>query len=167
MNRRTLLTASAAVIMSGCATTPHQVFHSFTFDGWNDGWYTGPQSNVQLQEYSYGAQYHMVRKKVQPGELFLPPRTSINGPMPVGEFLYVRWLLKDSQEMIEHRIDLRDRLPRDMQNKTVTFVIDGKQLYVYLVTSQPKPYYGAPPIVRSWHSSSYFAYEIYPTRYQF
>jgi hypothetical protein len=166
MQRRTLLTTSAAVIMSGCATTPHKVFHSFNFDGWNDGWYTGPQSNVQLQEYSYGDQYHMVRRKVKEGELFLAPRTSVSGPMPVGEFLYVRWLLKDSQEMVEHRVDLSDRLPRDMQNQEITFVINGRQLFVYLVTDKGKPY-GTPPVLKTWLSKQYVTYEIYPARHQF
>jgi len=143
-----------------------QVFHSFNFHGWKDGWYSGPQSIVQLQEYSYGDQYRMVRDKVKAGDEFLPPTTSVSGPMPIGEFLYVRWRLKDSGEMIENRVDLRDRLPWDMRNKEVTFVIDGKQLYVYLVTDQGKEY-GTPPVLKTWISKQYVTYEIYPTRHQF
>jgi hypothetical protein len=155
-----------ALALGGCATGPRLVFHSFNFDGWKDGWYSGPNSNVQLQEYSYGDQYHMVRKKVQPGETRIPANTNINGPMPVGEFLYVRWRLKDSGEMVEHRVDLRDRLPRNMENQEITFVIDGKDLYVYLITNQGKDY-GTPPVLRTWISKQYVAYEIYPTRHHF
>ena len=162
MLRRAFLCALAMLALQGCATGPRQVFHSFNFDGWKDGWYSGPQSNVQLQEYSYGDQYYMVRKKAKHDEEFLPPGTSVSGPMPVGEFLYVRWRLKDSGEMIEHRVDLRDRLPRDMSNKEITFVIDGKQLYVYVVTDQAKPY-GTPPINKSWLSKQLITYEIYPS----
>jgi hypothetical protein len=87
--------------------------------------------------------------------------------MSVGEFLYVRWRLKDSGEMVEHRVDLRDRLPRDMKDQHVSFVIDGKDFYVYVVTNQPKPYYGAPPVLRHWLSKQMFTYEIYPTRHKF
>lgn len=163
MLKRLLLCALAALALQGCAGGgQRQVFHSFNFDGWNDGWYSGPQSNVQLQEYSYGDQYRMVRDKVKAGDEFLPPTTSVSGPMPIGEFLYVRWRLKDSGEMIEHRVDLRDRLPWDMRNKGVTFVIDGKQLYVYLVTDQGKEY-GTPPVLKTWISKQYVTYEIYPS----
>lgn len=166
MLRRILLSALAALVLTGCATGPRQIFHSFNFDGWKDGWYSGPDSNVQLQEYSYGDQYHMVRKKVQPGESRIPANTSVSGPMPVGEFLYVRWRLKDIGEMVEHRVDLRDRLPRDMKNQEITFVIAGKDLYVYLITNQGKDY-GTPPILRTWISKQYVTYEIYPNRHHF
>jgi hypothetical protein len=163
MLKRLLPCALAALALQGCTGSgQRQVFHSFNFDGLNDGWYSGPQSNVQLQEYSYGDQYRMVRDKVKAGDEFLPPTTSVSGPMPIGEFLYVRWRLKDSGEMIEHRVDLRDRLPWDMRNKEVTFVIDGKQLYVYLVTDQGKEY-GTPPVLKTWISKQYVTYEIYPS----
>jgi len=167
MFKRALLCALAALVLQGCAAGPREVFHSFNFDGWKDGWYSGPQSNVQLQEYSYGDQYNMVRKKVQPGESRIPSNTAVSGPMPVGEFLYVRWLLKDSGEMVEHRVDLRERLPRDMRNQGITFVIDGKALYVYLVTNKGKAVYGSPPITKAWRSNLYITYEIYPTPHQF
>jgi hypothetical protein len=167
MVRRTLFGILAALALQGCATGPRLVDHNFSFDGWYDGWYSGPDSNVQLQEYSYGDQYHMVRDKAKPGDARIPPRTSVSGPMPVGEFLYVRWRLKDSGEMVEHRVDLRDRLPRDMKDQRVSFVIDGKDLYVYLVTNRPKPYYGAPPVLRHWLSKQMFTYEIYPARHKF
>lgn len=152
--------------LQACANGPQLVFHSFSFDGWEDGWYSGPDSNVQLQEYSYGDRYHMVRKKAAPGEPRIPSNTSINGPMPVGEFLYVRWLLKDTGEMIEHRVDLRNRLPKSMINQTLTFTIDKKELFVYLVTNRAKPY-GTPPITRTWLSNFSDTYEIYPATHSF
>eukprot|EP01032_Pedospumella_encystans_P014152 gene14152-16277_t len=164
---RLLLCLVTALALTGCATGPRQVDHNFSFDGWKDGWYSGPNSNVQLQEYSYGDQYHMVREKVKSGETRIPANTSVSGPMPVGEFLYVRWLLKGSGEMVEHRVDLRDRLPKDMHDHRVSFVIDGKDLYVYVVTTRPKPYYGAPPVLRHWLSEQMYTYEIYPSHHKF
>jgi hypothetical protein len=166
MLRRSLFVTLAVLALHGCAIGPRQVFHGFNFNGWHDGWYSGPNSNVQLQEYSYGDQYHMVREKVKPGESRIPANTSVSGPMPVGEFLYVRWWLKDSAEMVEHRVDLRDRLPRDMKDQDITFVIDGKDLYVYLVTNKGKEY-GTPPVLKTWISKQYVTYEIYPNRHKF
>jgi hypothetical protein len=78
----------------------------------------------------------------------------------------VRWRLKDSGEMVEHRVDLRDRLPRNMKNQEITFVIDGRDLYVYLITNQGKDY-GSPPVLRTWISKQYVTFEIYPTRHKF
>ncbi|MCW5655727.1 hypothetical protein [Hydrogenophaga sp.] len=122
---------------------------------------------MQLQEYSYGDQYHMVRAKVKADKAFLPPATHISAPMPVGEFLYVRWRLKDTGEMIEHRVDLRGRLPKNMSLQTLTFVIEGKNLYVYLVTDKPKKYWGEPPILKTYRSEPNITYEIYPKPHPF
>lgn len=161
---RCLLTLLLA--LQACATGPQLVNHSFSFNGWSDSWYSGPDSNVQLQEFSYGNQYHMTRKIVDSDEEFLAPRLGIHGPMPVGEFLYVRWRLKNTGEMIKHQVDLRNRLPKDMSDQTLTFVIKHKELYVYLVTNKSKPY-GTPPITRTWLSNFSDTYEIYPASHLF
>lgn len=86
--------------------------------------------------------------------------------MPVGEFLYVRWRLKNTGEMIEHRVNLRNRLPKNMTHQTLTFAIEGKELYVYLVTNKAKPY-ETPPITKTWLSNFSDTYEIYPTTHAF
>ena len=85
----------------------------------------------------------------------------MSGPMPIGEFLYVKWRINATGEVLEERVDLRPLLPWNMGNHTVTFVIDGRQLYVYLVTDQLKPY-KAPPILKTYLSKSTVTYEIYP-----
>lgn len=163
----TLCLLTCFLSLQACATTPRLAYHSFSFDGWEDGWYSGPNSNVQLQEYRYGDQYHMLQKKAKPGEPRVPSSTSINGPMPVGDFLYVRWLLKDTDEMIEHRVDLRDRLPKNMNNQTLTFAIKGKELHVYLVTDKAKSHWGEPPVLGTYRSELYLTYEIYPNKHLF
>lgn len=163
--RLSLLTFLLA--LQACASNPQLVYHRFAFDGYNDRWFSGPNSNIELQEYDYGGQFSMVHRKAMPGALRLPSNTSINASMPVGEFLYVRWLLKDTGEMVEHRVDLRGRLPKNMSLQTLTFVIEGKNLYVYLVTDKPKKYWGEPPILRTYRSELYVTYEIYPTPHPF
>jgi hypothetical protein len=146
------------LVLSACATEPRQAYHSFNFNGWSDGW----AIQVDLLEYSYGDQYHMVRRKAQPGETNLGYGTGVTGLMPVAEFLYVKWRIKATGEVIEQRVDLRNLLPPNMDEHGVTFVIDGKQLYVYLVTPIPK-HESDPPKLKTNLSLFTVTYEIYPT----
>lgn len=151
-------------LLSACASAPTLVTHQFTFSGHADKW----AQQVDLLEYSYGDQYHMVRDSVdkpqyplKPGQT-LPKGTGVNGPMPVGEFLFVKWRLNSSGEVLQERVDLRPLLPRDMSGHTLTFVIDGRQLYVYLVTPKAKKT-GSPPILRTYLSQFTETYELHPT----
>ena len=151
--------------LAACATGPRLVSHAFNFDGRNDNW----AEQVDLLAYSYGDQYRMVRNSVDAprspvfaGLSALPPGTGVNGPMPVGEFLYVKWRLKATGEVFEQRVDLRERLPRDMTDHELTFVIDGRQLYVYVVTPQVQPPEVRQRTHRTWLSRYNVAYEVYP-----
>lgn len=148
---------ATALLLAACASVPALVWHRFAFDGWFDGWAT----QVDLLEYSYGDQYKMVKDKVTPGQTRLRPQAGVNGSMPVGEFLYVKWRIKETGEVLEDRVDLRSRLPSDMFEHGLTFVIEGKQLYVYLVTPKPKNEY-AEPLLRTTKSRYHVTYEIYP-----
>lgn len=146
-------------VLSGCATGPKLVAHAFSYDGRSDDprW----ANQVHLLEYSYGDKYHMVRDTVKYGKESVPYSSSVNGSMPVGDFLYVKWRIKETGEEIEDKVDLRNRLPDNMFDHRITFVIDGKQLYVYLVTPQAKKT-DAPPILKTTKSRYYVTYEIYP-----
>ncbi len=144
--------------LAGCASTPNMTSQSFSCDMWMDGWGT----QATLLAYSYGDKEPMLRRQAS-DETGLACTGTMYMQMPTAEFLYVKWRLKATGEMIEERVDLRGRLPRDMREQEVTFVIDGRQLYVYLVTSTritqnlPK----APK--KTWRSRYRVAYEIYPT----
>lgn len=148
---------TCAMGLTGCAGVPKLVTHAFSFDGWYDGW----AEKVDLLAYSYGDQYHMVRRAAE-GDRYLGYRTGVNGPMPVGDFLFVKWRLKASGEVFEHRVSLRDRLPRDMSDHELTFVIDGRELYVYVVTPLRKNAHGDPPNLKTWRSNFAHAYEVHP-----
>ena len=154
-----------ALWLGGCAVSPPQPAHSFSFDGRFDKW----ADQVDLLAYSYGDKYHMVRDSLENPSYprpktveRLPYQTGINGPMPVGEFLYVKWRVKATGEVIENKVDLRNLLPKNMFDHGLTFVIDGRQLYVYLVTPKFKKY-GDPPLLRTTQSHYNVTYEIYPT----
>jgi hypothetical protein len=153
-----LLAVLSAV--SGCATVSNQAYHSFSFDGWSDNpaW----SKQVDLLEYSYGDKYPKVRDVVQHKKESLPYGTGVTANMTPGEFLFVKWRIKTTGEEIEVKVDLRSRLPENMFDHRLTFVIDGKQLYVYLVTPQVKKT-DAPPLLKTTHSRYYVTYEIYPS----
>lgn len=156
---RWLLALCISLVLVACTTVggPKLVNHAFNFDGWNDGW----QATVELLEYAYGDQYAMVRRKAQDG-YSAGVTAGVNGAMPVGEFLYVKWRLKASGEVLEQRVDLRDRLPRNMTDHELTFVVDGRQLYVYVVTPQAQAKTVKQRSHRTWLSRHNVTYEIYP-----
>lgn len=159
------LALAVVTVPSACATGPRLVAHAFNFDGRKDGWH----DQVDLLAYSYGDQYHMVqnsidspRSMVFEGRPALPSGTGVNGSMPVGDHLYVKWRVKATGDVMEEWVDLRSRLPDDMTDHELTFVIDGRQLYVYVVTPERKKAYAEPPVLRTWRSRFAKAYEIYP-----
>ncbi len=178
------------VALVACASGPTQVFHSFQFDGKHDGpsnaegKYEGWNKEIDLLAYSYGDQYSMVRNSVDEprspvykGLTALPSGPGgVSGLMPIGEFLYVKWRIKATGEVFEDRVDLRERLPKNMTNHTVTFVPDGRQLHVYVETPFPRnpndekhfvPKYPNVNFYKRTHLTSLSAhgmtYEIYPT----
>lgn len=167
------------VALVACASGPTQAFHSFKFDGrWDSNKWA---ETVELLEYSYGDKYAMVRDSLEHpdtpsrhlGRSSLPYSSGVSGPMPVGEFLYVKWRIKETGEVIEDRVDLRERLPKNMTNHALTFSIDGKQLHVFVATPLPRklthtdplrPWVVAEgPTHLTWLSETRMTYEIYPT----
>lgn len=156
---RCLALLGMAWALCGCASTETVVRpdHSFSFDGQFDGW----AKQVDLLEYRYGSKERSTGAMVQPGSTSLGYRNPVINALPKGEFLYVKWRIKATGEVREDRVDLRPLLPQTMDQQGITFVIDGKQLYVYLVTKQPKAYM-APPVLKTYLSKSTVTYEIYP-----
>lgn len=157
---RWLALAGLLWALTGCAMgqSAKLVNHSFGFDGWKDGW----QKSAQLLEYSYGDEDVSVRRKAPEGD-FLGYQSDVTGPMPVGEFLSVRWRMKATGDVVEQRVDLRGKLPANMAGHTVTFVIDERQLYVFVVTPQEIPRGAERGAVKTWRGKYNLAYEVYPT----
>jgi hypothetical protein len=143
--------------IAACATGPRMANHAFWFDGYFDKW----SNQVDLLEYSYGDQYRMVRDKVKPPRERLRPQALVSGTIPIGEFLYVKWRIKATGEVREDRVDLRPLLLRDMNNTKLTFVIDDRQLYIYLVTDKPRDH-TLPQPLKTFLSVTHITYELYP-----
>jgi hypothetical protein len=104
----------------------------------------------------------MVHRKAESEESTLGYRTNINASMANGEYLFAKWRLKNTGEILENRVDLRGRLPDNMFGHKVAFVIDGQQLFVFVITPKEKKYM-TPPILKTSLSKFYESYEIYPT----
>lgn len=155
---RRWLALSLVVAMAACATGPKLASHSFNYDGFNDKW----ADKVDLLAYSYGDQYPKLRDKAATGSA-LGAQGNVNGPIPVGEFLYVQWRVKATGEVLEQRVDLRDRLPQNMADHGLTFLMDGRQLYVYVTTPAAQHPWGKTATHRTWHSKYNVTYEIFPT----
>jgi hypothetical protein len=60
--------------------------------------------------------------------------TSVGGRMPVGDYLYVKWRVLATDKVYEDKVDLKSRLPSNMEDKTVYFMIKEQQLSVYVIT---------------------------------
>ncbi len=80
--------------------------------------------------------------------------------MILGESLYVKWRIKSTGEVFEDTVDLKSRLPRDVTSYRIYFVIDVRQLRVYLVSPILRP----PdfPITGPTKYQYYKVYSIYP-----
>lgn len=141
---------------TGCASSPKLVFHSFGFDVLADS------PDAQLLDYRYGT-------SKQPGAR--PPewalrdgmvrqQAGITGEMILGDSLYVKWRIKSTGEVLEETVDLKSRLPRDITDHKVYFVIQGREIHVYLVSPVLRP--AAFPIVGPKEYRYYKVYQIYP-----
>jgi len=123
------------MFLSACAAGPRLVNHAFGFDARIDS------PTYEVLAYRYGDGKGVARSSDNAIRNFgqSPQVTSIGGPMPLGDTLYVKWRDKTTGDTYEDTVDLRSLLPRDMTNQRIHFVVNGPQLYVYLIDPVPRP----------------------------
>ena len=142
--------------LGACSSGPQLVDHAFGFDVLNDS------PDVVLLDYRYGTSR-------QPGAR--PPEWSakngtirqqagVNGEMIPGDTLYAKWQIKASGEVLDDTIHLKSRLPKDIAGHRLYFVIEGRQLHVYLISPRLRP--SSFPVVGPMKYRYYQAYAIYP-----
>lgn len=150
-----LLLVTAA--LGGCAAGPKVVNHAFGFNAPRDS----PQYEVLA--YRYGDRKAVSTSSDTSIRQFGKAHqgTGINGPMPLGDSLYVKWRDKATGQTYEDTVDLRPLLPRDMTNQRIHFVVDGPQLYVYLkdMTRYADP---KDPVVGPFKPQVFVTRQIYP-----
>lgn len=122
-------------------------YHTFQFDARLDS------PDAEILDYRYG-------QSKQPGAR--PPEWALQaGKVPqanatIGEMLrpdelFVKWRVKSSGEIFQDTVDLRKRLPSDITNQTIYFVVKGPQLYVFLISKELRPPNEAPTGPRMYH----------------
>jgi hypothetical protein len=124
--------------LAGCAASGRVVLHTFAFDALLDS------ADVEVLAYRYGKGRGAFTAS-SPDELReQKPIMSINttGNFQVGNDLYVKWRVKSTGQVYEDTVDLVSRLPRDMEKQELRFIIEGSQLYVYVISHAPiRPYF--------------------------
>jgi hypothetical protein len=137
---RNLLTLLLTYLLVACASGPKVINHGFEFHAnWDS-------PDVEVIDFNYGDSHLPgVRNPEWVQELGKSLQSAnTNGAMRVGNSLYVKWRIKSTQEVYQDTVELRGRLPADMENKKIYFVIKGPKLYVYLIFPEELPP-GAPP----------------------
>ncbi|MBP7485337.1 MAG: hypothetical protein KBF98_09760 [Rhodoferax sp.] len=135
-----------ALVLVACATTGGSAFHSFTFDALRDS------KDVEVLQYRYGDDggfnTRSTQTEIQTSKVTLG--THVAGTMVVGKDLYVKWRIKSTGQVVEDSVDLKSRLPFSIANHELRFIIEGTQLYVYLISHQPvRPYFSKDEYAKS------------------
>ena len=121
-------------VLAACATA-QVANHALSWDVPSDS------PGVELLDYRYG-------DSNDPGTSNSPDRRArgtapqafiVSGPIRRGETLYAKWKVKDTGAIFEDTANLRGKLPADMDGYRVHFVVRGSQLFVYLVSPDPRP----------------------------
>jgi hypothetical protein len=129
-----LLMITLGVFVSACGAEPEVVDHSFGFDALIDS------PGIRILNYRYGdSKFPGARNTDEELKLDrLAQRTGITGPMRRPDSLYVKWLVRSDNKIYEDTVDLRKRLPRDIRDLKVYYMVQGPQLYVYLIYPGPR-----------------------------
>jgi hypothetical protein len=144
------------LFLGGCMSQT-MVNHTFEFNAVRES------PDIEVLDYRYGeSQYTSSldwEKNLSRGA------TGIHGEMLRGDFLYVKWRIKATSEVIEDTVDLRDRLPRDIKDHRIHFLVKQRQLYVYLISPKPNKNRFAKPPLKMY--SDLQVDEIYPSQPKF
>lgn len=124
--------------LTACAAGPRLENHTFEFDARFES------PDAEVVDYKYGNSKQPSASN--PDYIHKEGRslqfTGITGEMLRGDFLNVKWRIKSTGEVFEKTVDLTNRLPAEITNHRIHFVVNGQQLYVYLITPeklQPNP----------------------------
>jgi hypothetical protein len=129
---RLLLYICISQVLTACAVG--LVHHSFDFNSK----FSDP--DVEILDFKYGGSKPSVQAPqylVNQGQLI--HSGSSTGLMRRPISLYVKWRLKSSGLVYEQQIDLKDRLPSDIEHHIITFLINKSGLNIYLVLPERRP----------------------------
>ncbi len=136
----TILLGGLAAYAVEMKSKPKLVDHAFEFGEY------GENEGIEVLDYQYGDS-KMVGTFIDNDDRRngrIGQGTGVHGGMPVGDFLYVKWKVLSTGKVYEDKVDLRKRLPTNMQDKIVHFEVKGPQLYVYLIEGNNSAHLHAP-----------------------
>jgi len=130
-----LMMSVFAFALEVCAAGPDVVFHTFKFDALLDS------PGIEILDHRYGdSKFPGASNPEDMLKLGKPlQRTNITGEIKRPDSLYVKWRVLSENRVYEDTADLRKRLPRNFSDCTVYFMVQGSQLYVYLIHPEPRP----------------------------
>jgi hypothetical protein len=146
MSRRALVRLTIAGVLIS-AMTAHADWwrsgHKWANHSLEYGNVSGENKDIELLNYQYGesdtfknGDPKIVGSRPTPSELatgHIPQGTAIHGGMPVADFLFVKWRILSTGKEYEDRVDLKSRLPSDMEGTVVHFNIEATNLNVYVI----------------------------------
>jgi len=109
---------------------------SITSHGFGFGEFSGQENKgILILDYRYGDNKNIPSRPAdwQLKEGKVPQFNSINTSDPPADTLYVKWRVLATGKEYEDTVDLKSRLPEDMDRKIIHFMIDGEQLKVYVI----------------------------------
>lgn len=120
-----------ALLLTACAVNgPRIVNHSFQFDAISDS------SEIEILDYRYGESKN---PGARPPDWALKTGhigqgAGITGPMVVGDSLYVKWKIRKTGGIYQDTVDLRQRLPYDIEDHIIRFLVKDSQLNIYVIS---------------------------------
>jgi len=122
---RLAMLAIGVLFLTACASAP---YYGIGFSASQDS------PDIEVLNYQYGTLdkvfFAPEHERLRLGQTFRGG--NLNGFLPRGEFLYVKWRIKATGEVLEDRVDLRNRLPENLEDLKIHFVCHGRQLYVFV-----------------------------------
>lgn len=138
---RSLWLTCLFAVLTACTgfsqTIAGRAFHSLSFDPSRES------VGVQLLYYRYGAtdQFGL---RTPPDQVASGKAAgvAITGELPIGDDFYAKWRVLPTGQVFEDTVDLKSRLPSNMHRQTLKPIIEGSQLYVYLISYDPvRPFF--------------------------
>lgn len=115
---------------------PEYILHTFESSDRSES------PNIEVLDYQYGNSRPAASEYESVGVLQKDRRNGVGnrtGVIKRGEFFYIKWKNIISNVVFERRIDLKEKLPIDIYDHTISYSIRDDKLTIYLVTLKDKP----------------------------
>ena len=144
-----LLVCSLVLTLTACSAVSNIVdnrtLHSINFDPYKDS------IGIELLYYQYGSanEFGLRTTSGQVASGKPVPGIGMTGELPVGADFYAKWRVVSTGQIIEDTVNLKSRLPFYMHKQEIRPIIEGSQLYIYLISYDTvRPYFTSDEIFK-------------------